>query len=412
MSLGLVWIDATQPAAGWRLWGMNLVERQVRQAALRGFSQARVWVSPASRESVQRLRPDFARLYPLRLEFSLAERPGQPGSDLEQADCPVVLLAGDTVWDERLLAHLLERGPGTAVVEGAEAVAFLRPEQACSVGRVRSGCLGATLTARAAALGVQLCRPADLDPYVPSLRLQMPPYLVRVKDTGQLRSLDRLLYHRTFKGVIDAVARYGYYHLVRWITRHLSRTALPPDLFTLLSLAGIWGAIPLLALGHLGAGAVVAWLGVILDSVDGKLARLTLHLNEGMGRLEHLAAMPGLGLWYAALGWHCTAGALLDWGPMALATWGLLAAFVADKAVSGAFKARHGRELFDYRPMDAAFHLVASRRNISLLLLSGGALLDQARLALALMAGWMGFTLLFHGGRWLWVEIEKKTRRD
>ena len=66
---------------------------------------------------------------------------------------------------------------------------------------------------------------------------------------------------------IDAVARYGYYHLVRWITRHLSETSITPNLLTVLSILGTWGAIPCFAGGRFGAGAVVAWIGVILDWV-------------------------------------------------------------------------------------------------------------------------------------------------
>lgn len=38
------------------------------------------------------------------------------------------------------------------------------------------------------------------------------------------------LVERTFKGVIDAVARYGYYHLVRFLTRALSRTTVSRNL--------------------------------------------------------------------------------------------------------------------------------------------------------------------------------------
>jgi phosphatidylglycerophosphate synthase len=284
-------------------------------------------------------------------------------------------------------------------------VAYLGPAQARALaGHWESEKdLGAAL----AAAGLELRSPAELDPYVPSLRLTMPPYLLRARAKNELRSLDHLLYHRTFKGVIDTIARHGYYHLVRWITRQLSRTTLSPNLFTALSILAIWAAVPCIALGQLGAGVLLAWVGVILDSVDGKLARLTLHLSEAMGVLEHLSATPGLGLWYLALGWHCSGGDLWGGTPLALATWALVGAFVLDKLVSTAFKQRHRRELFDYRPLDAAFHLIAARRNVSLLQLSVGVLLDQPHIALVSMAAWMVCTLLFHTGRWLWVEIEK-----
>ena len=251
-------------------------------------------------------------------------------------------------------------------------------------------------------------RAEELDPYVPSLRLTMAPYMVRLTSADQIRSLDHLMYHRCFKGVIDAVARYGYYHLVRWITRGLSRTSLPPNLFTLLSVLGIWGAIPCFALGHVGAGVVVAWAAVLLDSIDGKLARLTLHLSEAMGRFEHIAAMPGLGLWYAALGWHYSGGDLFSARPGALAGWVLLGSFLADKIASGWFRRLFGKELFDYRPVDAAFHLVACRRNTALLILTLGLATGTDAGAFAILTGWMGATLVFHAIRFAWVGATRR----
>ncbi|MSR82122.1 MAG: CDP-alcohol phosphatidyltransferase family protein [Candidatus Latescibacteria bacterium] len=406
MDPGLVWIDARPPAAGWRLWGMNLVERQLRQAALHGFSRARIWVSPASQAPVLRLRRDLEDVFPLQLDVIPSEDERPLCAALTYADEPVLLLQGDLVLDDRLLRHLLKGGPGTALAEGDEVVAYLNPAQARALAGhwETGGGLGAGL----AATGLQPRRPAELDPYVPSLRLTMPAYLLRARAKSELPSLDHLLYHRTFKGVIDAIARYGYYHLVRWITRQLSRTSLTPNLFTALSILAIWAAVPCFALGQLGAGVLLAWLGVILDSVDGKLARLTLHLSEAMGALEHLSAMPALGLWYLALAWHCSGGELLRNTPMAMATWVLVGAFVLDKIVSSAFKKRHRREIFDYRPVDAAFHLIAARRNVSLLQLSVGALLDQPHITLVSMAAWMVCTLLFHAGRWLFVEVGKR----
>ena len=179
----------------------------------------------------------------------------------------------------------------------------------------------------------------------------------------------------------------------------------PPVLFTALSLLFTWAAIPGIALGQLRVAALVAWLGVLLDLMDGKLPRPAFDLSAFMGKREHWGSLPALGLWYLALGWHCSDGELLASTPVALATWVLVGFFLLDRIVSGTFRKRHRRELFDYQPLDAAFHLIAARRNVSLLQLSVGALLDQPHLALVSMAAWMVCTLLFHAGRWLWVEV-------
>ena len=92
MDPGLVWIDARQPAAGWRLWGMNLVERQLRQAAIHGFSRARIWVSAASQPQVLRLRRDLERVFPLQLDVIPAEDERPLCAALTYADEPVLLL--------------------------------------------------------------------------------------------------------------------------------------------------------------------------------------------------------------------------------------------------------------------------------------------------------------------------------
>lgn len=408
----VAWIDATGPACGRRLWGMNLVERQIRELARLGVSRFTVWISAASAAEVRCLRPDLGRLYSVELDFKQIAGPELLRRSLCETDDGLLLLEGDVVYDERILGFLLKEGTGTGVRSaGGETLLYLTADQARGLGKIwgEEEPL-AVVGPRLEDLGLRTCRPDELEHYVPSLRLTMAPLMLRVPAAGDIRRIDHLMYHRTFKGVIDAVARYGYYHLVRWITRRLSETELTPNLFTVLSIASIWGAIPLLAGGWFGLGTLVAWSGVILDSVDGKLARLRLHLSDTMGAIEHITAMPGLGLWYVAVGWYLTGGELAGGSATALITWTLVACFLLDKLVTGLFKSLYGKELFDYRPLDAVFHLVAARRNISLSMLTLGALagnwgIEQAFTA---VAGWTGVTLLFHAARFVWIGFTRK----
>ena len=415
-----VWIDATRPAAGRWLWGMNPVERQVRTLALQGISQVHVWLSPQTEESVRQLRPDLGRLYQVELIFFTVAGPQQIYEALKQAEKAVLLLEGDVVYDERILTHQLQTGPGNTVLgEEDTAVLYLETEQAHRLGarlaaaaKSSSGALGRLVQPHLNEMGLQVYSPRDMDYYVPALRLNMQPFILRLQEQGSLRYIDHLMYRRTFKGAIDAVARYGYYHLVRWITRQFCKTTLSPNWLTILSILSIWATVPCFAFGYLKTGVLVAWFGVILDSVDGKLARLSLHLSEAMGNIEHLAAAPGLGMWYVALGWHFSSGHLFSETPLALTTWLLVGAFLADKIASGGFKALYEKELFDYRPVDAAFHLFACRRNISLLILSAGVAGNSEAQAFALVALWMVSTLLFHLIRFAWIAVaEVRARR-
>lgn len=392
----LLWIDGSRPAAGWRLWGMNLIERLLREGARRGLRYAVVVVTPDTRHLITQLRPDLARLHDVDVRFIEA---GQIDTTLQQCDeagfRDAVVVDGDVVHDDRVLDHLLTAGPGHAVA----ADGVMASHQALSF--LRSG----PADGQTKGSPLQITKVEELGRYVPDLRLTMTPFLVRVTDAAELRRMDRLLFHRTFKGVIDAVARYGYYHFVRWTTRWLSRTAVSPNLLTVLSILGIWLAIPCFAVGQIGWGIASAWAGVILDSVDGKLARLTVNLSDAMGALEHAAAMPGLGLWFVALGWHLSDGQLLTPSSATTACWVVVVTFLADKILTGVFKKRFGFELFDARPLDAAFHLIAARRNIHLLLLTIGLAVGDLARAFDWMAIGMVGSFAFHLLRAGWIAL-------
>lgn len=411
MSTPWVWIDATQPAAGRRLWGMSLVERQVRELARRGLRHFRLLTESGTMAALDELRDDLHRLYEIELEEVVVEEQRALFALLAEERRQVLLLAGDIVYDDRALDRVLKDGPGTGVCgDGASAIFCLSAKQCEQLAALQVKSWSG-LRAAASALQLRLTSVADLDPYIAALRLTMPAYMHRLGVDEDLCYIDHLMYRRTFKGAIDAVARYGYYHLVRWITRQLARGDWTPNFFTLLSVLCVWAASPLLATGNIGVGLLVAWAGVILDSVDGKLARLRLHLSDAMGTFEHLQAMPGLGLWFVAVGWHLSAGELLVLNPPAIATGVLLLAFLIDKATSGWFKAHMGREIFDYSRIDALFHLLAARRNIALLLLSVGGVLGHLVLSFYALACWMVFTLAFHLVRFAWVAIATRSCR-
>ena len=395
-----VWIDATEVSAGRQLWGMTLVERQVREMALRGCAYFRLFTTPQTTELVAAVRPDFHQLYQVEIEVVEVVAGCEIFSRFDRAYGGLIFLSGDAVYDGRVLDHIVQEGSGHAVRQGARGALFLSRSEAGQLA-VQAANWAEALTWATDHLAT--CSTSDLNPYVASLRLHMPAYIYHLRAEENVRIVDHLMYKRTFKGAIDGVARYGYYHLVRWITRRLSSGTTAPNLYTVLSVLCVWGASPLIVWGYAGVGLALAWCGVILDSVDGKLARLRLHLSDAMGDFEHLAAMPGLGLWFLATGWHLSGGYLLAGQPVVYATWVLVTLFLADKICSGLFKKFVGRELFDYRPVDALFHIVAARRNIALLLLTVGALCGQLEVSFYALVAWMGTTFGFHLLRFVWI---------
>ena len=180
------WIDATRPASGRRLWGMNLVERQVRELARLGVSQIAIWTSAQTEERVRRLRSDLHSLYEVELSFCTATNPQQMYEMLREVEEGLLLLEGDAVYDERVLDYLLRSGEGTAVSgERGVTVLYLEVDQARRLGEAVKG-LGIA-DALLADLDLQICRPADLEHYIPSLRLTMTPFMLRVPAEGEIR---------------------------------------------------------------------------------------------------------------------------------------------------------------------------------------------------------------------------------
>ncbi len=403
----LALIDATGPGAGRHLWGMTVVERQVRELGRLGVAEVWVFPSAGTRHAATVLRDDLTLLFGIRVVWA-----GDGiASDLPQAlariDEPVLLLHGDVVYDERVFAQLAQAD--ALLVQDRPGTGAARLPAATVGALARQWDSDCPWEAQIRRLGVADRGPADIEVYIPSLRLTMPPLIEPVPATAALGPLERLMYRRSFKGAIDIVARYGYYDLVRLLTRWVCPTRLTPNLFTVLSVLGVWAAAPCLATGRLGWSLAAAWVGVLCDSIDGKLARLRLHLSESMGAFEHLTAMPGLALWYLGTGWYLTGGQLLAAGGVALVTWLFLAAFVLDKVVTGLFRSLSGRELFDAEPVDAAFHLIAGRRNISLVLLTLGTAADRLAAAFTAAAVWTGVTLAFHVVRFSWLRCRRVT---
>ena len=411
----MVCIDARRKASGYQLWGMNIVERQIREMALHGVERFHIWVSQLSTNEVIRWRRDLHHLYRLDLIVVDVETHSALVRELRKIEDDVVLLEGDVVYDDRVLVHLLQSGPGCRVIgRDAEAAAYLTAGHVEEIVRyideVNDGASAATedpLTLPEK--GLETIASRDIGHYVSALRLTMEPLMVRILSPADLAPLGRQMYRRTFKGVIDAVARYGYYHLVRFITYPLSFTSIAPNLLTSMSILCIWAAIPCIATGHLAAGISSAWAGVLLDSIDGKLARLRLHLSDRMGAIEHIVAAPGLALWYAAFGWYLSEVESAVSGELLWTVTGI-GVFVLDKVVSGGFKRLFGKEIFDFSTIDARFHLIAARRNITLVIFTLGAIVGDPGLAFQMAVMWMVITFGYHLVRLIQVATSKVYR--
>jgi phosphatidylglycerophosphate synthase len=167
-----------------------------------------------------------------------------------------------------------------------------------------------------------------------------------------------------------------------------------PNQVTAVSILCSFAAIPFFAAGWMGTGLVLAWIFVIADSLDGKLARLTVRLSKTAGHADHFTSPLFEACYYLAWGWHLSGGSFS--GPAAQAGIWLFGFFGLDRIVTSIFGLRFGRSLLDYDVPDARFHKVAARRNINFFIMTLGVVSGRPSTALYVITAWMGVTLLWH----------------
>jgi len=260
---------------------------------------------------------------------------------------------------------------------------------------------------------ITVLNPNNFDSYIDDLRLNFVPYFFRIDQHSQMHVIENQMFEANFKGTLDFIATFVYKYPVREITKFLSRFPwVTPNMITVLSILSSF-AVPLLfTMGALGWGIIVGWCMFIFDSVDGKLARLTIRLSSAMGVIEHVTSAPAIFFWFAGLAWYFSEGKLLDFGnPSTMAGWTLMLLYWLDKGINAIFKPRFKIDLYNYSPLDRFFHLIACRRAIILFIVTIGYAFNDDRNGFFYLAFWMVVSFLFHLFRLLWIITTRKLVR-
>ncbi len=180
--------------------------------------------------------------------------------------------------------------------------------------------------AEVAALLAQGRAPDDLPRVLPpeiagsyndKLRKREPPFLLPLT-AEQLPAIEKRVFAGSYKGVTDFVTL-SWPRAVSAVTRVCAALRMTPNMVTCISLVMTVLATWLFWHGHYGIGIVAAWLMAFLDSVDGKLARVTLTYTKFGDLFDHLIDLihPPFWWWAWIVGLHA-AGLPLSWGGTAL----------------------------------------------------------------------------------------------
>jgi phosphatidylglycerophosphate synthase len=307
------------------------------------------------------------------------------GGDREPGAEFVVLIRADHVYDDRVIAALVKT-PGMLLRAGQEGVAVV----AANVAAERLPQAEAVLSGRSPAevLAVRAETPDSLVPVYQKHLLKAEPPLVRRIVPDDVRALENRLFSGSYKGVTDLITKWLWPVPARWATRLCARVGLHPNHVTALGTVLALVAGLLFAYGAYAWGLALGWLMTFLDTVDGKLARVTIRSSRFGDVLDHGTDLLHPPFWYLAWGAGLAGGqAGLPGGWLTLAV--IAVGYVVGRLVEGAFQLWLAQfPIFCWRRVDSWFRLVTARRNPNLILLTVGTVAGRPDLGLVAVAVW------------------------
>lgn len=356
-------------AAGATEWQATMEAVSAPAVLILGEGAVRLWGMTAR----ERLRRTLARA-------GLSETASAP------SEGGLLLISADWVMDEALVQALARR-PGSVLVsvDGSAVAAHL------SAAKASEGI--AALSAGQAPEGLERLSPDELA-YNSALRKREPPVMSRLT-ADNVREVEALTFSGSYKGITDFVTKYWWPVPARIVTRWCALAGLKPNHVTFLGFLLVLAAFWLFWEGQFGWGLVCAWIMTFLDTLDGKLARVTLTSSAIGNVFDHGIDLIHPPFWWWAWYVGCFGVAVRpDLAGVALAV--ILVGYWLQRGEEGIFLRRFGFHIHAWRPFDGFFRLITARRNPNLVILTPAWLLGRPDIGLLLVGLWTAICLIVH----------------
>ncbi|MFA9562125.1 MAG: CDP-alcohol phosphatidyltransferase family protein, partial [Nitrospirota bacterium] len=311
----------------------------------------------------------------------------------------VLIIRGDFIFDDRVLRSLSEEKnvilkmkvgkhsiPVAAHVEGVVAQSVsqgMQEEQFPEIPNLRT----VTLEDLSGSFSNEL-RKAD------------HPYVLPLREDNR-KVLEEHLFSGSYKGVTDLVTKFCWPVPAQWATRFCALKGVSPNQVTSLSLGLVILAGIFFSYGYFFLGLAFGWVMTFLDTVDGKLARVTVTSSKWGNIFDHGIDLIHPPLWYLAWGLG-----LFSFSPifssltLGSTCWVIVIGYILGRIVEGIFQWwLGGFVIFCWKPFDSYFRLITARRNPNMIFLTGSILIGRPDLGLEAVAVWTVLSTLILLGR-------------
>lgn len=334
-----------------RLWGMTSAERLRRQCVRNGVPDIRAW----------------------------------DGADGASAH---LLLSSDWVFDE-VLVRDLSKAPGTILVEGQNrepVAAHVAAEDAAAVATMlaSSRIVPDDLAARLRVVTVEELSST----YNHQLRKKEVPFLLRLTPEAVGR-IEQRMFAGSYKGVTDVVTKYVWPLPARHVTKWCALAGLSPNMVTSIGAVLMLAALWLFWQGEYLPGLVCGWIMTFLDTVDGKLARVTLTSSKWGNVFDHGIDLVHPPFWWWAWVLGLPAAGLSMPGGAELAIAIIWIGYVSQRLQEGFYIRKFKIDMHTWRPFDGFFRLITARRNPNLVILTIATMMGRPDIGMGLVIVWI-----------------------
>jgi len=326
-----------------------------------GANETRLW-GMSSRERLRRI----ASARGLRVADGQAPEPAGASLRIDLG------YAFDPLWMSYSIAH-----PGVAITRGGVPVIAHVPQ-------------GGTLA--------DLDRVAQEDSEIENaaLRKRERPFMEALTP-ATVPAIERASYTGAYKGVTDILTKYLWPEWAFHLTRLAARWRLSPNMVTAISALFCVLATWAFWVGFYWIGLACGLFMMVLDTVDGKLARCTITSSWWGNIFDH-----GMDLIHPPFWWYAWGAGLVPYGrplPDAAFWWSIgaiVGGYVVQRLIEGAFIAWFGIHIHVWRRFDSWFRLITARRNPNMPILAAFLAIGRPDWGLEAVAIWTIVSLGVH----------------
>ena len=247
----------------------------------------------------------------------------------------------------------------------------------------------------------------DFTLYNSELRKREQP-LVMALIPANVRAIERATYFGAYKGVTDILTKYLWPEWALVLTRIAARIGATPNMVTAVGAVLCVASFFLFWHGHYWLGMASGLIFMVLDTVDGKLARCTITSSWWGNIFDH-----GIDLVHPPFWWWAWAEGLGTWGlalspgRFAFVMLAVTVGYVVQRLIEGAFMRLYGMHIHVWERADSQFRLITARRNPNMVILFAATLFARPDLGIEAVAWWTILSCVFHAVRLVQAMIAK-----